>query len=58
MTTFWWIILGIVILAIALLGVLIFAAVQASRSGEPQPQQTPTQQTQNPYRKFYDKDVK
>ncbi len=35
-----------------LLGILILAATKASRS-KPRDAQTPTQSTENPYRKFY-----
>ena len=39
--------------ALVILGVLVLAAVAASRS-RPRPEQlTPTQRTQNPYRRFY-----
>ena len=51
-----WIILGGAVIALALLGVLILAAVRASRSRPRESEKTPTQQTQNPYRKFYDRD--
>ena len=41
------------IVVLVILGVLVLAAVAASRS-RPRPEQlTPTQRTQNPYRRFY-----
>ena len=40
----------ILAIAMAVLGILIFAAIRASRSG---PKASATQQTQNPYRRFY-----
>lgn len=52
-TTWLWIIVGAALAALLILGVLIFLAVGASRSRPRDEQKTPTQQTQNPYRKFY-----
>lgn len=48
-----WILMAAVAAALVILGVLVLAAVAASRS-RPRPEQlTPTQRTQNPYRRFY-----
>ncbi|WP_367924504.1 hypothetical protein [uncultured Ruthenibacterium sp.] len=49
---FWLLVLGFVILVV--LGILVLAAVRASRSQPAQVESTPTQQTGNPYRRFYD----
>ena len=47
-----WILMAAVAAALVILGVLVLAAVAASRS-RPRPEQlTPTQRTQNPYRRF------
>jgi flagellar basal body-associated protein FliL len=51
-----WIILGVALVALIILAVLITAAVMASRSRPRQNEETPTQKTNNPYRKFYNKD--
>ena len=49
----WFLILGCVLLVV--LVVLVVAAAWASRSRPTQaPSSTPTQQTQNPYRRFFD----
>ncbi|MEF9968880.1 MAG: hypothetical protein RR867_00675 [Ruthenibacterium sp.] len=56
-----WAIVLILIAVLAVLAVLVFAAARASRSkprkGDPSVDaaQTPTQKTDNPYRKFYKK---
>lgn len=48
-----WILMAAVAAALVILGALVLAAVAASRS-RPRPEQlTPTQRTQNPYRRFY-----
>lgn len=49
-TNLLWVLLFILSAAMIVLGVLIFAAIRASRSGQ---KASATQQTQNPYRKFY-----
>lgn len=40
--------------ALVVLGVLVLAAVRASRSQPAKAESSPTQRTQNPYRRFYD----
>ena len=49
-TNLLWVLLFILSAAMIVLGVLIFAAIRASRSVQ---KASATQQTQNPYRKFY-----
>lgn len=41
------------VLILSGVGVLVFAAVAASRSKPREPEKTLTQQVENPYRKFY-----
>ena len=48
----WLLIVGCVLLAV--LEMLVLAAVRASRSQPAKAESSPTQQTQNPYRRFYD----
>lgn len=46
-----WIVIGV---ALAVLAVLVAAAAWAGRSQPAKAESTPTQRTQNPYRRFYD----
>ena len=48
----WLLIVGCILLVV--LSVLVLAAIRASRSQPAKAESTPTQQTQNPYRRFYD----
>ena len=48
----WLLIVGCILLVV--LAVLVLAARRASRSQPAKAESTPTQQTQNPYRRFYD----